>query len=160
MNKTIFYTVLMATLSILVFQGLALDADAKTVTKDSTLKGDYLDFNQDRNSSNGIDKINLIIRPNMASTNDSTNLSVKYTVRDGTGIIAKGDCTSSKQIVKISGQNKASVEFDISDLDCGSTQTGVMSGVISASLKSIEDSATKKKTEKTERLDCNEPDNN
>lgn len=110
MTKTVMYTAAIATISVLLFTVLAFDAEAKTFDKEKAvmLKGE-----------------GIIVQgpPAMitvaANDDDKDSVSVLYLVLIP-GKIAMGmNCTGSSDILKLSGMNKASLEFNTSDLDCG-----------------------------------------
>lgn len=136
---------MIATISILVIAGLSTNIDAKTFTDRLTMKGSFIDVSSE-NTPEG--KITVMI----SEIWNSNDLNVVYNIRDSSGVISKGDCISPKQTLNVNGQKKASFEFDTNDFE-DSCKKGV-NGVISASVKATEDSATKSKLDIRNCLNC------
>jgi len=139
MAKTVMYTAVIATISILLFTVIALDAEAKTFTTNGPmfLKGVGLTFQQDNAKVGSL----VMVAPIL----DSKDFSVFYLVADKVNSqFSIGVCTASDKIIKISALQKASVKFNTADLVC-SYQVGNLNGEISANLQANEDKPTKMK---------------
>lgn len=113
MTKNILYAGIIAVMSVALISMMVFQVEAKTFDKDQKfeLKGLGLAiFGQDDNGN----KLQLQVAP-IENTKD---LFIDYRVKTPTTDLYKGQCIGSKQILKVSATNKASVEFNTADLEC------------------------------------------
>lgn len=128
MTKNILYAGVIAVMSVALISMMSFQVEAKTFDKSQEfeLKGLGLSiFGQDDNGN----KLQLQVAP-IENTKD---LFIDYRVKTPTTDLYKGQCIGSKQILKVSATNKASVEFNTEDLKC-STHEGPDS-IISATVE-------------------------
>jgi hypothetical protein len=112
MNKQILYASLIFTLSALLLTTITLPAEAKDFQKENeiSLKGKGL-----VSSAKGGDFKEFKVKI-LPIANEKIVL-VDYRIVHGTQF-AGGICIADKQILKVSGTNKASASFNTAELDC------------------------------------------
>jgi len=110
MVKTVMYTVVITTISILLIGMMAFDAEAKTFSHDhmDILVGDSFSVRDRTTAIVTIQPIN----------DDPQFLKLSYTVSGLDGAFGKGSaCIVKNNILKISAMKKATVTFDTNDID-------------------------------------------
>jgi hypothetical protein len=113
MKNTIICGISIVAVSALLISVMMFHAEAKTFDKNAEYELKGLGI-----AIFGTGPLGTAVQAQIFPIANSKEVSVEYGAFDNDGVFSMGFCTSPKQILKVSGTNKASIQLNTADLDC------------------------------------------